>query len=258
MVGAGPLTHAARPPTLTPAQRDAVRHVRAVALRERPTALAVIGRTLAGTGVRHDVAQLVGPVGRAGRLTLNFHPDRCRHGPTVAEALATEGATADVAELVVDPSFRDTDTGTLLAATARRYGFPLRWHAGFALPVSQVDAEFRGPAIPLLAARVHAEFARPGEPLHAALIGRAAASVVTDPGRWTVDTLHSSSGTSWSASVPRTAADPAGAVGFLAASSGPPAWSGPIRYHAVTLIRFVTDRRRLSGLPSEPGRSRRP
>ncbi|GGM46596.1 hypothetical protein GCM10011608_34150 [Micromonospora sonchi] len=352
MVGAGPLTHAARPPTLTPAQRDAVRHVRAVALRERPTALAVIGRALAGAGVRHDVAQLVGAVGRAGRLTLNFHPDRLlADGRTVAEALATEGVyrsqfetgisngglsaypggdrdrwerrlfggayqrpgvrpterpkygglnlldhpdgacprfgschlrlrpevlarttfcfgdshldprhvgtldviepvlaallaatvdtgislgrpgdlvaltgeplrvrkemsaalraagralddyieaqvhgelrmARDVAELVVDPSFRDTDTGALLAATARRYGFPLRWHAGFALPVSQVDAEFRGPAIPLLAARVHAEFARPGEPLHAALIGRAAVSVVTDPGRWTVDTLQ--------------------------------------------------------------------
>ncbi|WP_328824235.1 DUF3626 domain-containing protein [Verrucosispora sioxanthis] len=31
---------------------------------------------------------------------------------------------------------------------------------------------------------MHAEFASAGEPLHAALIGRAAASVVTDPGRW--------------------------------------------------------------------------
>ncbi|GIJ29935.1 hypothetical protein Vqi01_50970 [Micromonospora qiuiae] len=346
MVGAGPLTDATPPPTLTPAQRDAVRHVRAVALRERPTALAAIGRTLASTGVRHDVAQLVAAVGRAGRLTLNFHPDRLlADGRTVAEALATEGVyrsqfetgisngglsaypggsrdrwerrlfggayqrpgvrpaerpkygglnlldhpdgacprfgschlrlrpevltrttfcfgdshldprdvgtadviepvlaallaatvdtgvslgrpgdlvaltgellrarkesvvapraagralddyieaqvhgeirmARDVAELVVDPSFQGTDSGSLLAATARRYGLPLRWHAGFALPVSQVDAEFRGPAIPPLAARVHAEFARPGEPLHAALIGRAAASVVTDPGRW--------------------------------------------------------------------------
>ena len=35
------------------------------------------------------------------------------------------------------------------------------------------------------AVRVHAEFGRPGEPLHAALIGRAAASLVREPHRWT-------------------------------------------------------------------------
>ncbi|MFG2064584.1 DUF3626 domain-containing protein [Micromonospora sp. NPDC048871] len=90
----------------------------------------------------------------------------------------------DVRELVADPSFQGTPVGAALAAAAQRHGFRLRWHAGFTLPVDQVDAEFRGPAIPPLAARVHAEFARPGEPLHAALIGRAAASVVTEPHRW--------------------------------------------------------------------------
>ncbi|MCZ7423046.1 DUF3626 domain-containing protein [Verrucosispora sp. WMMA2121] len=334
-------------PTLTAAQRAALRHVRAVALRDRPAALAVIGRALAGTGVRHEPERLVAAIGRQGRVTLNFHPDRLlADGRTVAEALATEGVyrsqfetrisnggltaypggdrdrweerlfggayqrpgvdpaerpkygglnlldhpdgacprfgschlrlrpevlarttfcfgdshlgprdvgTVDVVEpvlaaliaatvdtgvclgragmdlvtltgellrrrealaampraagralddyveaqvhgavrldrdvldLVVDPSFRRTDTEAVLIAAADRYGFPIRWHAGFALPVDRVDAEFRGPAIPPLAARVHAEFAGAGEPLHAALIGRAAASVVTDPGRW--------------------------------------------------------------------------
>ncbi|TCC00661.1 DUF3626 domain-containing protein [Micromonospora zingiberis] len=90
----------------------------------------------------------------------------------------------DVRELVADPSFRGTAVGTALGAAARRHGFRLRWHAGFSLPVDRVDADFRGPVIPPLAARVHAEFARPGEPLTAALIGRAAASLVTDPDRW--------------------------------------------------------------------------
>ncbi|QKW14556.1 DUF3626 domain-containing protein [Verrucosispora sp. NA02020] len=332
---------------LTAAQRAAVRHVRQVALDDRPAALARIGRALAGSGVRHDPERLVAAFGRGGRVTLNFHPDRLlADGRTVAEALATEGVyrsqfetgisngglsaypggdrdrwerrlfggayqrrgvrpgdrpkygglnlldhpdgacprfgschlrlrpevltrttfcvgdshlgprdvgtvdvvepvlaallatTADtgstlgrpgtdvstlveellrrrahvdtvprtagralddyveaqvhgpvtlareVCELVVDPSFRGTATGVTLAVAAERYGFPLRWHAGFALPVDQVDAEFRGPVIPPLAARVHAEFAGSGEPVHAALIGRAAASVVTDPGRW--------------------------------------------------------------------------
>ncbi|MFE9656160.1 DUF3626 domain-containing protein [Micromonospora sp. NPDC006431] len=90
----------------------------------------------------------------------------------------------DVEALVVDPSFRGTEVGRILAGIARRHGFPLRWHAGFELPVDGIDAEFRGPAIPPLAARVHAEFARPGEPVDAALIGRAAASVVREPDRW--------------------------------------------------------------------------
>ncbi|GIJ41819.1 DUF3626 domain-containing protein [Micromonospora andamanensis] len=334
-------------PTLTAAHRAALRHVRAVALRDRPAALAVIGRALAGTGVRLEPERLVAAIGKQGRVTLNFHPDRLRaDGRPVAEALATEGvyrsqfetgisnggltaypggdrdrweermfggayqrpgvaaaerpkygglnlldhpdgacprfgschlrlrpevlarttfcfgdshlgprdvgtvdviepvlaaliaATAetgvclgrpgadlvtltgellrvrealastpraagralddyveaqvhgevrldrDVLELVVDPSFRGTGTAASLIAAADRYGFPIRWHAGFALPVDGVDAEFRGPAIPPLAARVHAEFARAGEPVHAALIGRAAVSVVTEPGRW--------------------------------------------------------------------------
>ncbi|SCL23924.1 Protein of unknown function [Micromonospora pallida] len=90
----------------------------------------------------------------------------------------------DVEALVADPSFRGTACGAVLADLARRYGFPLYWHHGFALPVDRVDPEFRGPAIPPLAARVLAEFGRPGARIDAALIGRAAASLVTEPARW--------------------------------------------------------------------------
>ncbi|MFD2768514.1 DUF3626 domain-containing protein [Micromonospora eburnea] len=331
-------------PGLTPAQAAALRHVRRVALRDRPAALAAIARHLAGSGTAHQAEQVVAAVAAYGRLTLNFHPDRLlRDGRTVAEALdqdgvyrsqfetgisnggltafpggdrdrwegtlfggayqrpgvlpaerpkygglnlldhvdgacprfgschlrlrpealhratlcfgdshtqpkdvgtldvfepvlaALLGATAgtgvslglagmdtdtllrtllgnrkrestvagralddyieaqihgevslarDVETLVVDPSFRGTEAGRILAGIARRHGFPLHWHCGFELPVDGVDAEFRGPAIPPLAARVHAQFARPGEPVHAALIGRAAASLVREPERW--------------------------------------------------------------------------
>ncbi|MCW3819266.1 DUF3626 domain-containing protein [Micromonospora sp. DR5-3] len=334
----------AAPPLLTPAQTIALRHVRDVALRDRPAALAAIARHLAGSGTAYRTDEVMAAVAAHGRLTLNFHPDRLlRDGRTVAEALDREGiyrsqfetgisnggltafpggdrdrweemlfggayqrpgvlpaerpkygglnlldhadgacprfgschlrlrpatlarttfsfgdshtqptdfgtleifepvlaallaATAgtgaslgvagmdtdsllrallrrgeresgavgralddyieaqihgdvslahDVEALVVDPSFRGTEVGGILAGIARRHGFPLRWHAGFALPVDGIDAEFRGPAIPPLAARVHAEFARPGEPVDAALIGRAAASVVREPDRW--------------------------------------------------------------------------
>ncbi|MEU4383425.1 DUF3626 domain-containing protein [Micromonospora echinofusca] len=333
-------------PALTPAQSAALAYVRAVALRDRPAALAAIARALAGSGVTHGPELLIAAVGRHGRLTLNFHPDRLlADGRTVAEALAAEGVyrsqfetgisnggltafpggdrdrweeslfggayqapgvpladrpkygglnlldhpdgacprfgschlrlrpqvlaratfcfgdshlgprdlgTVDVFEpvlaallaatddtgislgvpgdvvslaqsllrrredaawapgaagralddyieaqihgelslvrdveaMVVDPSFRGTEAGDILAALARRHGFALHWHAGFALPVDRIDADFRGPAIPPLAARVHAEFARPGDLVDAALIGRAAASVVREPSRW--------------------------------------------------------------------------
>ncbi|MEW2444031.1 DUF3626 domain-containing protein [Micromonospora marina] len=90
----------------------------------------------------------------------------------------------DVEALVVDPSFQGTDVGRRLAGIAGRHGLALRFHSGFVLPADAVDAEFRGPEIPPLALRVAAEFARPGEPLHAALVGRAAASVVREPQRW--------------------------------------------------------------------------
>ncbi|GAB3937682.1 DUF3626 domain-containing protein [Micromonospora vulcania] len=101
-----------------------------------------------------------------------------------AQVHGTLDLARDVEALVVDPSFAGTPVGATLELIARRYGFPLLWHPGFVLPVDQVDPEFRGPAIPVLAARVHREFARPGEPVDAALIGRAAASVVAEPDRW--------------------------------------------------------------------------
>ncbi|MFF4879859.1 DUF3626 domain-containing protein [Micromonospora sp. NPDC000668] len=101
-----------------------------------------------------------------------------------AQIHGTLDLARDVEALVVDPSFAGTPVGATLELIARRYGFPLRWHPGFALPVDRVDPAFRGPDIPVLAARLHREFARPGEPVEAALIGRAAASVVAEPDRW--------------------------------------------------------------------------
>ncbi|MGC4879984.1 DUF3626 domain-containing protein [Micromonospora sp. DT43] len=135
-----------------------------------------LGRT--GTDVATLARTLLEPssapatVGRA----LDDYVEAQIHGPL--------DLAQDVEELVVDPSFAGTPTGATLESIARRYGFPLRWHPGFALTVDRVDAEFRGPAIPVLAARLHREFARPGDPVDAALIGRGAVSVVTEPERW--------------------------------------------------------------------------
>lgn len=86
--------------------------------------------------------------------------------------------------LVLDPSFRGTPTERLLEDAAARYGLSVDWHEGFELPPEEVPPDFRGAAIPPLAARIREGFASQGEPVDAALIGRAAASVVTEPDLW--------------------------------------------------------------------------
>lgn len=92
----------------------------------------------------------------------------------------------DAEAVVADPSFRATGVGDVLEEIARRYGLELTWHAGFELEVGEIDAEFRGPAIPVLAARIVRDLG-PGSGsgrLDAELVGRAARSVVTTPGDW--------------------------------------------------------------------------
>jgi hypothetical protein len=86
----------------------------------------------------------------------------------------------DVERLVADPAFADTLVGETLRELAGKYGFPLQWHRGFRLPVREVPEDFRGPAVPLLAARIDC----PDGILDAAAIGRAAASFHREPERW--------------------------------------------------------------------------
>ncbi|GAA2218868.1 hypothetical protein GCM10010429_51420 [Micromonospora olivasterospora] len=77
---------------MAPAQAAALAHVGRTALRDRPSALAVIARHLAGSGTTYQPEQLVAAVAVHGRLTLNFHPDRLlADGRTVAAALAGDG-----------------------------------------------------------------------------------------------------------------------------------------------------------------------
>ncbi|MDI1463864.1 DUF3626 domain-containing protein [Catellatospora sp. KI3] len=121
------------------------------------------------------------PVGPAVR-SLDDYLEVQVHGPVLL--------ARDVEAVTADPSFRDTPSGKHLADAADRHGFALHWHAGFELPADGVDAEFRGPAIPVLARRVHREFARPGAPVDAALVGLAAASLATEPDRWADHGTH--------------------------------------------------------------------
>ena len=89
---------------------------------------------------------------------------------------------ADAEALVLDPSFRGTRSGDLLADLAGRCRLALEWHAGFELTPAEVGPDFRGPAIPPLAAEVCARYAR--DSFDAALVGRAAADMLRDPAAW--------------------------------------------------------------------------
>ena len=78
--------------------------------------------------------------------------------------------TEDVDEVVLDPSFRGTEIGRDLELASKRYGFEIRWHGGSEIHVNDVPSDFRGPAMPELAARV----ARPDGVVDAHAIGVAA------------------------------------------------------------------------------------
>ena len=60
----------------------------------------------------------------------------------------------DVAEIVLDPSFRHTSVERDLASAAERFGFDIRWHSGSELHVDDVPRDFRGPNMPRLAEQV--------------------------------------------------------------------------------------------------------
>lgn len=60
----------------------------------------------------------------------------------------------DVAEVVLDPSFRATAIEASIAAAADRHGVDLSWHRGSELDADRVPDDFRGPTMPDLARRV--------------------------------------------------------------------------------------------------------
>lgn len=88
----------------------------------------------------------------------------------------------DAEALVLDPSFRATRTAGLLTGL----GVPVEWHPGYTLRPEGRDADladFRGPALPAVTARVAAEFGEDGD-VDAAAVGRAAAHAVGSPESW--------------------------------------------------------------------------
>lgn len=84
---------------------------------------------------------------------------------------------ADVAAVVVDPSFR----GTRFAKLLRTVGASFRWSPGFRLPAVDFPADLRGPQVPALAREVAARYGV--EVLDAEVIGRAARERGNSPDR---------------------------------------------------------------------------
>lgn len=115
-----------------------------------------------------------------------LHPARGRALDDYIEAqLHGELSLAHEVEAIVgDPSFRGTATGELMEATAKKYGIPLEWHAGFALTLPEIPADFRGPEMLPLAQRILKKHACDSEYVDAATIGLAAVSVVVNPQEW--------------------------------------------------------------------------
>jgi hypothetical protein len=85
----------------------------------------------------------------------------------------------DIEELVVDPSFKGSETGTDLENMSVRYGFPIRWHPGYRLRIEDVPLDFRGPTMPSLAARV-----TKGGYVDAEAIGSGVQDLVKNPDTW--------------------------------------------------------------------------
>jgi len=85
----------------------------------------------------------------------------------------------DVEALVIDPCFPKTETGKILETVCRRYEIALFQHGGFALPVDEIPSDFRGPAMPSLAARIATD-----EAIDVATIGRAVNQLKADPARF--------------------------------------------------------------------------
>ncbi|WP_412680583.1 DUF3626 domain-containing protein [Brevibacillus centrosporus] len=90
----------------------------------------------------------------------------------------------DVEAIFADPSYQGTHIDSKLQQLAEKCGIELVWHPGFVLSVSDVSADFRGPAMPPLAARLDQRYGASSGLLDAATIGRASTDFSDHPDDW--------------------------------------------------------------------------
>jgi uncharacterized protein DUF3626 len=125
--------------------------------------------------VRRLRCDLPTPLGDPAHLpiarNLNHYVEAQVHGDVVLNQ--------DVDALVADPSFREPETGRVLADLCRRNDVALHWHRGFVLSCDKVPRDFRGPTMPSLAERI----ARSGN-IDASTIGAAVTDLRANPREW--------------------------------------------------------------------------
>lgn len=118
----------------------------------------VFGRKLDVRGLRQLIES--GPTDPAPARDLDNYVEAQIHGGV--------DLRDDVAEIVLDPSFRSTDVERDITAAANRFEFDVRWHGGSELAAAETPDDFRGPTMRPLAAVV----ARPDGIIDAAALGR--------------------------------------------------------------------------------------
>ncbi|MGE5156283.1 MAG: DUF3626 domain-containing protein [Betaproteobacteria bacterium] len=141
------------------------------------------GITLGTAGV-DPVELLTGLPERAYEVRPDIAPGRCLDDYIEAQVHGEVLLARDAEALVLDPSLRAGEVGATLVDLAAVHGIAVEWHCGFELAPDEFDDEFRGPHMPALAQAVARWHAGERGVIDAAVVGRAAASTVRDPGRW--------------------------------------------------------------------------
>jgi hypothetical protein len=93
--------------------------------------------------------------------------------------------TDDIAYLVADPSFKGTATEEYFTQLCSDYHIELLWHQGLTLALSDVPKDFRGAAMPALAAQISPTAATENSAtINARIIGAEAARLQKQPSSW--------------------------------------------------------------------------
>ena len=85
----------------------------------------------------------------------------------------------DIAYLVADPSFQQTETGDAMAALCQEYDIELLWHHGYELNADSVPKDFRGASMPEVAQSISEDGL-----VNASIIGKAAVALTLKPMSW--------------------------------------------------------------------------
>ena len=85
----------------------------------------------------------------------------------------------DVKTLVIDPSFKETETGILLQKIGEKYDIEIQYHNGFELEIADVPTDFRGAKMPILAEKIALN-----KVINPHIIGKAAADLKKQPETW--------------------------------------------------------------------------